>query len=102
MLNLKYPLEKIVIILFIILMCYLIFTKIIKDNDPIKVATEQKNQIFKQVDKNRKGKVTKYTVYGTHCNIEGTLDIINISGIKISKTELILRNLKGEETRNRC
>ena len=92
---------KIIVILFIILMCILLFVKIRKDNDPTKIFEEQQVSIFNTVDKNTNVNVTKYYIYGTHFNIEGTLDVIKISGIKINNVDLILKNLNGDETRNK-
>jgi hypothetical protein len=92
---------RIVVILFVILMCILVFVKIRKDNDPAKILEEQKNSLFSTIDKNTNVNVTKYTVYGTHFNIEGTLDIVKISGIKISYVDLIVKNLNGDEIRNK-
>lgn len=91
---------KIVVILFIILMCVLVFIKIRTDNNPTKIQEEQRALLFNTIDKNTHVNVTKYTVYGTHFNIEGTLDIVEISGIKINNVELIVKNLNGDEIRN--
>lgn len=88
---------KIVVILFIILMCVLVFIKIRTDNNPTKIQEEQRALLFNTIDKNANVNVTKYTVYGTHFNIEGTLDIVEISGIKISNVDLIVKNLNGDE-----
>jgi hypothetical protein len=92
---------KITIILFVILMCILVFFKIHKDNDPAKILEEQKTMIFSTIDKNINVNVTKYFVYGTHFNIEGNFDIIKISGIKINYVDLIIKNLNGDEIRNK-
>ncbi len=91
---------KIVVILFMILMCVLIFVKIRTDNNPAKILEEQRASLFNTIDKNTHVNVTRYTVYGTHFNIEGTLDIVEISGIKISNVELIVKNLNEDEIRN--
>lgn len=92
---------KIAIILFAILMCVLVFIKIRTDNNPTKILEEQRALLFNTIDKNTNVNVTKYTVYGTHFNIEGTLDIVAISGIKISNVDLIVKNLNGDETRHK-
>lgn len=97
----KKILIKFVILLFIILMCVLVFLKIQTDNDSSKILEEQKASLFSTIDKNTNVNATKYTVYGTHFNIEGTLDIIKISGIKISYVDLIVKNLNGDEIRNK-
>lgn len=81
-------------------MCILLFVKFHKDNNPSKILEEQKSLLFSTIDKNTNVKVTKYSTYGTHFNIEGTLDIIKISGIKINSVDLVMRNLNGDEIRH--
>lgn len=98
--NLSKPKEfylKIIVILFVILMCILIFTKFHKDTDPSLAEEEQKNSIFSQIDNNTKANISKYAVYGTHFNIEGSFDILKISGIKINYVDLIVKNLNDDE-----
>lgn len=100
--NLKIPIKKdlaikIIIVLFISLMCILIFTKILNDTDQEKIASKQKQELFDMIDKKNNVNITKYTVYGTHFNIEGTIDILKISGIKINYVDLIVKKLTGEE-----
>ena len=90
---------KIIIFLFIVFMGTLIFIKICHDNDPNKILQDQKNTLFSTIDKTINVNVTKYTTYGTHFNLEGTLSIIKISGIEINYVDLILKNSNGEETR---
>ena len=100
-LNLSKPKEfylKIIVFLFIILMCVLIFIKFHKDTNPSQIEEAQKNAIFSQIDKNTKVNVSKYAVYGTQFNIEGSFDILKISGIKINYVDLIIRTLDGNET----
>ena len=88
---------KILIVLFIILMCFLIFIKIKQDNDPNRIMEEQKTNLFSVIDKTTNVNVTRYSVYGTHFNVEGTLDTVKISGIKINYVDLIIKNLEGDE-----
>ena len=88
---------KIIVLLFIVFMCGLIFIKFQQDNDPNRIIEEQKNEIFSNIDKTNTVKVTNFFTYGTHFNIEGTIDIVKISGIKIDFVDLILKNLNGEE-----
>lgn len=88
---------KILIVLFIILMCFLIFIKIKQDNDPNRIMEEQRTNLFSVIDKTTNVNVTKYSVYGTHFNVEGTLNTVKISGIKINYVDLIIKNLEGDE-----
>lgn len=82
-------------------MCILVFLKIHKDNDPNRIIEEQKTALFSSVDRNTNVNLTKYYVYGTNFNIEGTFDIVKISGIKINYVDLIIKNLNGDEIRHK-
>ena len=82
-------------------MLLLLIYKINNSTNPSKVMQEQKNNLFDSISKNLKVNINKYSVYGTHLNLEGTVDILKISGIKITYVEVVLKNLKGDEIRNR-
>ena len=88
---------KIIVILFIILMCALIFIKFKRDTNPAKKAEQQINSIFATIDKTTKVNINKYAVYGTHFNIEGAFDLLKISGIKINYIDLVLKHLDNTE-----
>lgn len=88
---------KIVVILFIILMLVLVFFKYKKDTNPDIIMQEQKTQLFNTLNKNSTVNVSKYIIYGTHLNIEGTLDLKKVSGISINYVNLVLKDLHGEE-----
>ncbi len=88
---------KFIILFFCFLMCILIIFKIKNDTNPQKILEEKKAQIYSLIDKSTFVDVSKYTIYGTHFNIEGTIDIVKISGIKISNIDLCLRDLEGKE-----
>lgn len=88
---------KIIIIFFVILMIILTAILIHQNKDTSKISEAQKRTLFESVDKNRTVNVSKYSVYGTHFNLEGTIDIVKISGIKINYVDLALKNLNGDE-----
>lgn len=92
---------RIIIIFFVILMVVLTAILIHQSKDPSKIIETQKQKIFETVDKNRTVNVTKYSVYGTNFNLEGSVDIVKISGIKINYVDLVLKSLNGDEIRNR-
>lgn len=89
---------KLIVILFIAFMVFLIYTKIKEDHDPQKILEEQKQAIFSKIDKTNSVNVSKYSIYGTHFNVEGTLDIIKISGITVDYVDLVIKDLTGNET----
>lgn len=98
--NISKPKEfyiKIIVILFVILMAVLIFVGFRKNNDPDRITEEQKIKLFSSVEKNTNAKVSKFATYGTHFNLDGTIDIVKVSGIKIDYVDLIIKNLNGDE-----
>ena len=56
-----------------------------------------RKNLFNLVDKTSLVNITKYAIYGTHFNIEGTLDLIKISGIKVENVDLLVKDLDGNE-----
>ena len=92
---------KIIIICFSIFMCFLIIVKIINDNRPENIIREKKSELYNLVDKTTFVNITKYCTYGTHFNIEGTLDVVKLSGIKVNYIDLCLCDLDGNEIRHK-
>ena len=86
---------KIITILFIILMVYLIYTRI-QTNEATQVSALT-NSLFETVEKSSTVNVTEYVVYGTHFNVEGNIEIPDISGIYIDKVEVIAKDIHGTE-----
>ena len=92
---------KIIIVVFSIFMCFLIIIKIKNDHSPDNLLKEKKLELYSLVDKTTFVNITKYCIYGTHFNIEGTLDVVKLSGIKVNYIDLCLRDLDGNEIRNK-
>ena len=88
---------KIIVILFIILMIFLVYNKFFGNSNDSVLVSSRTNELFSTVDNKIYVKVSKYIVYGTHFNIEGTASIPEISGIDIDKSELIIKNINGDE-----
>ena len=88
---------KICTILFIILMLFLIITKFKKDTNVELIEEQKKSELFSLVNNSNFVDVSKYTIYGTHFNLEGTLDLVKLSGIKVTNVNLIIKNLSGDE-----
>ena len=91
---------KIIIIFFFILMCFLIFIKIKNDYSPEKIKQAKEMELYNLIDKTNLVNITKYSIYGTHFNVEGTVDIVKLSGIKVNYIDLCIRNLEGTEIRH--
>ena len=99
--NMSHPKEfyiKLIVIFFVILMITLILINLHKKTNPNQITEKQKNELFNMFEKNTNAKISKFATYGKHFNIEGTIDIVKLSGIKINYVDLILKNLNGDET----
>lgn len=88
---------KIIVILFILLMIFLIYLKVKRDNDQALLVSAKTSALFDTINTSSKVNVTKYIVYGTHLNIEGTVSIPKISGINLEKADIIVKDIYGEE-----
>lgn len=88
---------KFIVVLFIILMIFLIYTKIKKQNDTTLQVSALTNELFEIIDKSSSVKVSKYIVYGTHFNLEGDITIPKISGISIDRADVIIQSISGDE-----
>ena len=88
----------ILVVLFILLMIILIFVKIISDKKEKNSSISKMNTIFENVVFDSKANITKYYTYGTHLNLEGTIDIPKISKISIKKASIIIKNIDNVET----
>lgn len=93
---------KLVVSLFIALMIFLIFNKILTkhENDN---NTELKTQsLFENINEFNNAKLEKYTIYGTHFNIEGSIQIPKISDISIYSVHIVAKNIDGKEEHLTC
>lgn len=88
---------KFVVILFIALMIFLVYTKYKNDNDVTMLTSAKTTALFDNVTSSTNVNITKYIVYGTHLNIEGTVSIPQISKINLDKADIVLKNINDEE-----
>lgn len=88
---------KIIIALFVLLMIFLIVYKIKNNNNADLKQQQQINDWFSMYTSSTYAEVSKYIVYGTHFNIEGTLEYTKVSGISIKNVSLIAKNLNSPE-----
>ena len=88
---------KIIIILFTILMIFLIFYRINIYTDKSKQFDEKQTEFINKIDKNSIVHISKFATYGTHLNIEGSLEYIKLSGIRIDKVDLVLTSINNGE-----
>ena len=83
---------KIVILFFVLLMLVLIYVKYTRDTNLETIENNKINLLFEKVNQTSYAKVNKYIVYGTHFNIEGTLDYPKVSGISVYSADIILQS----------
>lgn len=88
---------KIIVGFFILLMIILIYVKFERDHNEENQLSKKIDYIFRQVEPSTRAKIDKYIVYGTHFNIEGKVEIPKISGISIYSSNIILKNINGED-----
>lgn len=81
------------VFLIIILICNKLLTKKKIDNN-IEIQT---SALFEGINLSSTAKINKYIVYGTHFNLEGTIQIPKISNISIYSVHIITKNIKGKE-----
>ena len=93
---------KIIVVFFIILMLFLIYTKIKEETDVETISRAKITSLFEKVDNSKLAKISKYIIYGTHFNLEGTVEIPSISGIKIYSANVVIKNINGEENALNC
>ena len=80
-------------------MIILIGFKIQNLTNEANIKEKKINDIFNKLENNSFANITKFFVYGTHFNLEGNIEIVSLSGIKIESVNLILKNSDGEELR---
>jgi len=88
---------KLIVILFVILMSFLVYTKIKHDNDEALLVSAKTSALFETINTNSNVSITKYIVYGTHLNLEGTVTIPKISGIDLESVDIVIKNIYDEE-----
>lgn len=93
---------KLTVIFFILLMIFLIFIKIKNDNNSQTIIQTKTASLFKSINNSNIAKINKYIVYGTHFNLEGTLEVPKISGISIDSTNIVVKNIEDKEISLKC
>ena len=89
---------KLIVVLFIILMIFLVYTKYKNEHDEALMVSAKTSALFENINTATNVNITKYIVYGTHLNIEGTVSIPKISGINLDKVEIIVKSIDNEES----
>ena len=88
---------KIIVILFIILMIILIGIRVSNDKKEKNSISNKMEKIFENIVKDSNANISKFYTYGTHLNIEGSIEIPKISKISISNISLIIKNSDNKE-----
>ena len=74
---------KMIVAFFVLLMLFLIINKSITKRSNDKDIKMQTSLLFEKINKSSVAKIDKYIIYGTHLNLEGTIQIPKISGISV-------------------
>ena len=93
---------KMIVAFFTILMIVLISNRLFTKKSNSKNVELQTSILFEQINKSSTAKIDKYVIYGTHLNLEGTIQIPKISGISIYSVHVITKDLEGKELSMDC
>lgn len=88
---------KVIVLFFIILMCFLIFNKILTKHEIDNNIELKTKTLFENINQFNNAKVDKYIIYGTHLNLEGNIQIPKISDISIYSVHVVAKNIEGKE-----
>ncbi len=88
---------KAIIIFFTILMCFLIFNKLLTKHEIDNNIELKTKDLFEKINQFAYAKVDKYIIYGTHLNLEGNIQIPKISDISIYSVHVVAKNIDGKE-----
>lgn len=93
---------KMIVAFFVLLMLFLIINKSITKRSNDKDIKMQTSLLFEKINKSSVAKIDKYVIYGTHLNLEGTIQIPKISGISVYSVHVIAKDLEGKDISMNC
>lgn len=88
---------KVIVLFFTILMCFLIFNKILTKHENDNNIELKTKTLFENINQFNNAKVDKFIIYGTHLNLEGNIQIPKISDISIYSVHVVAKNIEGKE-----
>lgn len=86
--------KRLFFIIVILILIYIIFNKTNKENDSVSTIALAK-ELFNNIDTTSYASIDRYIVYGTHLNIEGSIQINENNAIQ--NVEVIAKNINGQE-----
>ena len=86
--------KRLFFIIVILILIYILFNKTNKENDSVSTIALAK-EIFNNIDTTSYASIDRYIVYGTHLNIEGSIQINENNTIQ--NVEVIAKNINGQE-----
>ena len=93
---------KLIVALFVFLIIILICNRFLTKKHIDNSIENQTAALFEEINLSSNAKINKYIVYGTHFNLEGTIQIPKISDISIYSVHIIAKNIEGKETPIYC
>ena len=88
---------KITVVLFIVLIIFLICNKLLTKKEIEKNVEIQTASLFQEINLSSTAKINKYIIYGTHFNLEGSIEIPKISNISIYSVHVVAKNTEKKE-----
>ena len=92
----------IVVVLFILLILFLICNKILTKKEIENNVEIQTDLLFQEINKSSTAKINNFIIYGTHFNLEGSIEIPKISNISIYSVHVIAKNTEKKEISLDC
>ena len=88
---------KLIIIFFIILMAFLIINKFLTKHETLNNKELKTETIFENINKFNTAKINNFMIYGTHLNLDGSIELPKISDISIYSVHIVAKDLDGKE-----
>ena len=88
---------RITVSLFIVLIIFLICNKLLTKKEIEKNVEIQTASLFQEINLSSTAKINKYIIYGTHFNLEGSIEIPKISNISIYSVHVVAKNTEKKE-----
>lgn len=91
-----------VVTLFVLLIVFLICNRILTKKEIDKNVEIQTASLFQDINKSSIAKVNNFIIYGTHFNLDGSIEIPKISNISIYSVHIIAKNTEKKEVPLDC
>ena len=87
-----------VVTLFVLLIVFLICNRILTKKEIDKNVEIKTASLFQDINKSSIAKVNNFIIYGTHFNLDGSIEIPKISNISIYSVHIIAKNTEKKRS----